>query len=284
VNLHQLIRNILREKIAPKLSTFTTKKVSDDQKNFGLQKVGWGSSIPLYKALKSILQHMGIKITRYLGSGTFGHAFLTSDRKVLKITSDPMEVQAYQRIKNVNSNHLPKIYQIVKIKTNNDFSHYIYAVLKEFTFHNDKYKQRIEQLMSDYEELATILKQEMELHFMRKIDGNDYDKIMPSTYEDLLFVSLRGDITSESKILSIFYKLLTNENQPTLTWFIKETMGLLNDMRSLGMKEDDIKASNIGIQNKHLIYFDPRLQDQESQAERMKMEPEFTLTGPHANL
>lgn len=284
MTLHQYIRNILREAIAPKLSTFTSKKIAGDQKNYGRQKVGWGSSILLHKALKSIIQHLGIKITRYLGAGMYGHAFLTSDRKVLKITSDPMEVQAYQRIKNANSNHLPKIYEIVKIKTSNDFSHFIYAVLKEYTFHNNKYVKSIEQLMSNYEEFATILKQEMELAFGRSIDGNDYEKVMPLNYEDLLYVSLRGDITSESKILPIFYKLLKNEQQLTLIWFVKETVSLLDDMKSLGMKEDDIKSSNIGIQNKHLIYFDPRLQDQESQSERMKMEPAFTLTGPHANL
>lgn len=257
--IRQIIRTILLQELGPitndpKFSAFNNKNVIGINKYFGTYKMGYSQErqkeIKLYEILKSIKNKFGFKIKKFLGKGAYGYAFLTDDNKVLKITKDHTEALAMIRFKNLNSVHFPKVYSINKIKIGLDKEYFI--ILKEFIFHNQKYANNIKQI--------TQLLQDYVIKFADLSPDNKF----PSSYYALIRELIDENLNKESFIIKSFIEFLKNEEgipAKHVLWIFNETISLCSDLIAAGFKTEDIHAGNIGIKNKHLVYFDANSED-----------------------
>lgn len=236
-NLRLHIRNLLRknlfednyvqhfEKIKSGVANTLAKKNQEEL----FQK-------PVARILDALHKQLGIKFSKFLGSGNFGVAFLTDDGKTIKITSDKSEAIEANRYIGKEVQHLPKVYKIMKIKlTNNDDA---YVIIKEFILQNEQFVKFLTSMCQDFTD---------ELKKYNHYFDNDFPKhILKYIYEASI-----NNLNNKD-----FVDYLKLNNQPNLVWLANQLVELINEMQSLNMQSDDIKPNNLGIKNKKLIYLD----------------------------
>ncbi len=257
--IRQIIRTILLQELGhisndSKFFTEEERRSNRISKSVRNKDVGYGLSknldymTPLAKILKAVVQKTGIKPVKFLGKGSFGFAFLTADGKTMKLTKDQHEVQMAFKILKLNSIHFPKIYDVFKLKLDNMFDGFV--IIKDYVFHNEKYTDSINSLRKQFRNVAEQFRIE-------------YSANMPSDISGLIALIQGGFYSRNDENIQKFFKFLNENNYKNLLWFVKETIDIAHELHSLGVKELDFNGNNIGIKNKHLVYFDaPDYSDQ----------------------
>ena len=161
-----------------------------------------------------------IKIIKTLGESS-GVAYLTSNNRVLKITSSEPEIKVSSMLMDNPSEYFPEIYKIKRI-TNNGW----YIILKEFIPEiNDKFKGYFNEL---------------EKHMSEWAEHEYPDEL---TSHKLIDVKDSGFIDYLSDIEPHLVKMYTDLNN--IQEFGGQSIEIL-----------DIHEDNLGWKNNHLVLFD----------------------------
>lgn len=214
----------------------------DDFQN--LQAHADGEHDGIYK--KSISRYLNViknklhlNPVKLLGKGNFGIAFLTSDNKTVKITTDKSEVVEAKKYMGKNVHHIPNVYNVLKLKVddNND----VYVIVKEFILQNKKYVHFLYDLQRKWEEQM--------VEFVKRF--NEEFPVRQEYFVDIVF---KEEISFDK--IEKFLNFSESLNQPLVTWYARQTYDLLLEIMGLDIDSTDIKPENLGIRNRQLIYFD----------------------------
>lgn len=197
--------------------------------------------IQLY--MKALKEKFGIEPQRFLGAGDFGFAFLSTDNKTIKITSDKSEVVEAQKWKDKNPEHLPKIFNIIKVKVGNGHDD-AYIIVKEFILHNPGFMNIVKGLEK---QLSYYLN---DYHMKQGVH------VFPFFIE-AFFDQLSNEQLSPEDINKFVSYLQKQENTKYLVWYVQQIYYLYEEMAQLGIESKDTYAKNMGIKNKRLIFLDP---------------------------
>tara|TARA_R110000851_G_scaffold57296_1_gene133498 strand:- start:4890 stop:5471 length:582 start_codon:yes stop_codon:yes gene_type:complete len=172
------------------------------------------------KHLPRIEDMFGVEVIKTLGESS-GVAYLTSDNKVLKITSSDGEVKVSGKLMGNPSKYFPEIYKMEKL-TNNGW----YVILKEFIpTINDNIKKIFKELDSYMSEWAEH-KYPDELTSHKLIDVRDTGFMDFLNEEEPHLVQIYTDLNNIQQIASEWVEIL------------------------------DIHEDNFGWKNNHLVLFD----------------------------
>ncbi len=197
--------------------------------------------IKLY--LKALNEKFGIIPKKFLGAGDFGFAFLTQDNKTVKITSDKSEVVEAKKWMDKNPEHLPKIYNLIKIKVGNGQDD-AYAIVKEFVLQNKSFITLINNLQ---QELSTYLN-----HYHILVPQNVFPHFLEKFFDEL-----SSENISPEDINKFIYFLQKEHVSKYLIWYVQQIYYLYEEMAQLGIDSKDTYGKNMGIKNRKLIYLDP---------------------------
>lgn len=264
--MHNKIRHIIREHL---------KQLFEDVDFYGLQATvdqdGGINSGKLYKRqvqdyLRVLYNKLGVKPVKFLGAGHFGFAFLTDEGQTIKITSDKSEVVEAKKWMDKNPEHLPKIFNVFKIKVG-DGSVEVYAIVKEYILQNNSFIKLIKNLESELDDwLSQYHVDKIEApnsnseNIQKEIEEaffwpNDADKFPTRIRE--LFNSLQDKQISPNEIAKFASYLKHNKVSNQLIWYFQQLYFLYEEMNSIGIKSSDTWAKNMGLRNKQLVYLDP---------------------------
>ena len=77
-----------------------------------------GEELVDYELTEKMIQELDAKygIKEHIGGGMWGIAFLTHDNKVLKLTTDQLEIEAAEEIKNIKHGPFAKVYETGSVR------------------------------------------------------------------------------------------------------------------------------------------------------------------------
>lgn len=264
--MHNKIRNIIRESL---------RQFFEDVDFYDLQatvdQAGGINSGKIYKRqvqdyLKAISYKLGVNPVRFLGAGHFGFAFLTDKGQTIKITTDKSEVVEAKKWMDKNPEHLPKIFNVFKIKVG-DGNNEVYAIVKEHILQNKGFIKLLKNLEATLDEwLRQYHSDKIEAHnsnnenlelkeFFFNSNLEDYDKFPTGIRE--LFNDLEDGQISADDIAKFMSYLKHNKVSNQVRWYFEQICLVYEEMNSLGIKSSDTWAKNMGLRNKQLVYLDP---------------------------
>ena len=114
--------------------------------------------------LDSIKNYFGIGTLNYIDSGMFGHAHVTDDGRILKLTKDHTEASNCLKIKGKKNNHIADIYDVAKFKMRG-VEHF--AILQE----------KLDTTAIDFDVAFKKISSAFENSLNRHLDASTVDKI-----------------------------------------------------------------------------------------------------------
>ncbi len=182
--------------------------------------------IPTEEYIDKVLDTMNIPSTKFklLGEGAYGFALDLGD-SILKITTDKNEVYYAEKLMNIESKNLVKVYQVVEIK-----SKYQYA--KIYAIHQEK-------LITEFDDRIKNM-----VWYLSK-----HNPVTPA----LLANSLTNDI-----ILDFFRSKFIGWTDDMILHCFDMIKQMYLEAQKYNLPTDEIHCNNVGIRKdtKDLVYFD----------------------------
>lgn len=172
----------------------------------------------------------GVKIDKFLGSGSWGAAYSTTNNKVLKFTYDSKEYEAARPLIGRKNTYLVDLYGVEKLGKGN------YAILMEkIQPMNDKYRKDIENFdrLIDKQDIVGAMSVEI---------GKSWADILSDGYNEDTAAYLASKNT-ESNIMS-----------PVDVY--KNLLKIYEEAEDNGVMLTDMHLENLGIKNGHLAALD----------------------------
>ncbi len=249
--LSEMIRGILRKSFLNE-KEFETFKSDIEKKDTFLVGHGqlYNRSIESY--LKAITDKLGVIPDKFIGRGSSGYAFLTTDGKVLKITTDISEIIEAKKYFRKDVNHLPKIYNIYKIQVGKYENKEIYCILKEYILQNERFIELLDsaktELNYQLKKFSRHLRLSPQTH--KGVDNQNFPNSMYS-----LLTKINDNSVRESNI-QLFLQYLKKESKPITYWFALQIISLNKELEKFNIMSRDFTPNNMGIKNKKLIFLD----------------------------
>ena len=215
---------------------------------------------------KSFAEKMSLGTPQHLGGGGFGEAYLINNNNVLKLTTDPCEVDAAGKIHRAKPRtlvYVDKIYKVIET----DLNILVYALIEDYI---------ADKPVKEFYRLEDVL-----------------SKITYDFYNKYLRILLKGNGREEFKGKGLndfpeLAKLILTQNPDANVSAVdrekayKYIMGLYDikmDLMRLGIKSTDfMEAKNLGYSNDVLMFFDIG----GCIAEEPNIPPENTITLPES--
>ncbi len=248
--LSQFIRGVLRSSLLNEDDDFShlQKQIYDKgSKNNGEL---YDREIQVY--LKALKDKFGIIPKQYLGSGNFGYAFLSTDGQTIKITSDKSEVVEARKWKDANPKHLPKVFNIIKIKVgdqNRNGAEDVYVIVKEHILQNPGFIKVIDSFEETFDKLLSLY------HF------SESPRPKFPVNATMFFAYCLGDKILQEELIKFINFAKQKGASNYLLWYVEQIISIYKELRGLGIESTDTYGKNIGIKNKQLIYIDPGFGD-----------------------
>ncbi len=198
---------------------------------------------PLSVFLDILKNKLNLDIQSYLGDGSWGVAFKTSDNKTVKITGDKSEAVEALKIKNNNLKHIPEIYAVHKLEIKNNLD--VYVIIKDFTLQNKKFKKFLYDLFAHLNGLVNMFRDE-------------YPKFRYKFNERTTFLIdslLTGEI-SQKEWQQFSEYAINNTKHKYVPWLLNQVYEIIEELRGLGISYADIKPDNLGLKGRNLVFFD----------------------------
>jgi len=204
----------------------------------------------------------------YIGSGANGYAYKTNDNKILKITTDPTEVEAAIKLKGEKPYYLAWIYDVYKI-INEDEGEIIFAILEEFI--PDKPKNLFIKYIDGYNNISNLTEKFDFIKYIKKFFNRNFLRTNAFNYLNFLKIIslyLNGDISKEN--LKKYNLNLSDDNLNKLKQ-INNTIPILDiynfmigmvnihtELDGYGLRRynDYANVDNLGYKNNILKLFD----------------------------
>lgn len=195
---------------------------------------------------KLISDKYKINITKQIGKGSYGIAFLTDNKKVFKITTDDWEYETAKKIGDGNK-QLVNYYNFFKLSGDNKI---IYAEdiidFDDFEMDGNPEKLNLYGILMDY---------------VDEVEDEVIKKIIIKMSIPLKFNINWGEYLHDSNFISKkrlnFYNIpTTDENLNKLKWTLTQFNGIFNELEENNIEQVDIGLGNIGIKNDSLVLYD----------------------------
>jgi len=172
----------------------------------------------LYSYVSFIANQLGEELLQYknIGSGQFGTAFMLKSGKVLKLTSDMLEAMTAYYLSDKNTEFVVNYYDVRRIVGSKDKNLYV--------------------IIMDYAEPVKMSEKEKYLWYLDE------------KYLDC-------DVDEFIKNMNYPWKITENVIS-YLKHFWYNMIGMLQELKELGIKNADIHSDNLGMINGKMILFD----------------------------
>lgn len=168
------------------------------------------------------------KVTKFIGSGEHGDAYLTEDDKVVKITTDKSEYDESRKLLNKKPTHLPIIYDCFSVESKR-LTRPLWIIVLEHLEH-DKEKQRYL-----FTKLEDAFENDLRLDFFEQLSS--YQVGMISTDEMIDYLNH----LEISKSVADYYG---------------QMISMIDEMKKYNIKSIDYVPTNLGFRGKTLVFFD----------------------------
>lgn len=195
------------------------------------------------KDVEKLASIMGVTIDKQLGNGSYGMAFLTTDNRVIKLTTDEWEILSAKKIGSGNE-YLVDYYQVEKVSGN------LYAKnWSDYYWDEDDDKSDPEDL-----DLYVILMSKIEM-----ITDPIINKICRRMSHKLKFNVKYKEYLYQDNLVSIETLKswsMDDSNIDKLEWVVNSFKEMFKELESNGINQVDMSSGNIGMRNDHLCLFD----------------------------
>lgn len=172
----------------------------------------------------------GVKIDKFLGSGSWGAAYSTTNNRVLKFTYDSKEYEAARQLVGRKNTYLVDLYGVDKLGKGN------YAILMEkIQPLDDKHRKAVENFdrLIDKQDIVGVMSVEI---------GRSWADILSDGYNEDTAAYLASK-NSQSNIMS-----------PLEVY--KNMLKIYEEAEDSGVMLTDMHLENLGIKNGHLAALD----------------------------
>lgn len=168
------------------------------------------------------------KVTKFIGSGEHGDAYLTKDDKVVKITTDKSEYDESRKLLGKNPTHLPIIYDCFSVESKR-LTRPLWIIVLEHLQHSKK----IQELL--FNTLRGAFEEQLKIDLLETIESYQIDMI--STDEMI-------DYMNHLKV-----------NKHVLDYY-GQIIDMVDEMKKYGIKSIDYGPNNFGFRGNTLVFFD----------------------------
>lgn len=168
------------------------------------------------------------KVTKFIGSGEHGDAYLTEDNKVVKITTDKSEYDESRKLIGKTPTHLPIIYDCFSVESKR-LTRPLWIIVLEHLQHSKK----IQELL--FNTLRDAFEEQLKIDLLETIESYQIDMI--STDEMI-------DYMNHLKV-----------NKHVLDYY-GQIIDMVDEMKKYGIKSIDYGPNNFGFRGNTLVFFD----------------------------
>lgn len=168
------------------------------------------------------------KVTKFIGSGEHGDAYLTEDNKVVKITTDKSEYDESRKLIGKTPTHLPIIYDCFSVESKR-LTRPLWIIVLEHLQHSKK----IQELL--FNTLRGAFEEQLKIDLLETIESYQIDMI--STDEMI-------DYMNHLKV-----------NKHVLDYY-GQIIDMVDEMKKYGIKSIDYGPNNFGFRGNTLVFFD----------------------------
>lgn len=168
------------------------------------------------------------KVTKFIGSGEHGDAYLTEDDKVVKITTDKSEYDESRKLLNTRPTHLPIIYDCFSVESKR-LIRPLWIIVLEHLEHN---------------------RNEQEFLFGRLESAFEYD--LDLNLMDELF-SYQVDHKTTDEMIDLLNHLNISDE---VVYYYDQIIAMIDEMKKYGIKSIDYGPNNLGFRGDTLVFFD----------------------------
>lgn len=168
------------------------------------------------------------KVTKFIGSGEHGDAYLTEDDKVVKITTDKSEYDESRKLLNKKPIHLPIIYDCFTVESKR-LIRPLWIIVLEHLEHNRKEQEYL------FNHLEDAFEDDLGLNFMDELSSYQVDHNSTEEMIDLLnHLNITEDVVD----------------------YYGQIIDMIDEMKKYGIKSIDYGPNNFGFRNNTLVFFD----------------------------
>lgn len=189
-----------------------------------------------------VVREIGLGNPKYVGGGSYGHAYKVGEDQLFKITTDPSEADAALKIRSFRPKHIASVYNVWKI-VDTDENKYYYGILSEFV--DDKRPDYFHSLLNDFQTIADAAEQPDFVRLIKRHYRKNFN------YEELLN-GLKYILTANPELN------ISDERRKEVYNFMVGIVNIMNDLNTMGLnKIDDFSnMDNLGIEDGILKFFD----------------------------
>ena len=168
------------------------------------------------------------KVTKFIGSGEHGDAYLTEDDKVVKITTDKSEYDESRKLMGKNPTHLPIIYDCFVVESKR-IVRPLWIIVLEHLEHNRMIQQLLWYSLSDAFEEQLLL---------------DLSEVIESYQVGIVSKNEMNDYKNDLKITK------------NVTDYYDQIIDMIDEMKTYDIKSIDYGPNNFGFRGDTLVFFD----------------------------
>lgn len=168
------------------------------------------------------------KVTKFIGTGEHGDAYLTEDDKVVKITTDKSEYDESRKLIGKTPTHLPIIYDCFTVESKR-LTRPLWIIVLEHLKHKRKEQELLWYGLSD------AFEEQLKLDLLEVIESYQVDMI--STNE---MVDYMNHLDINDRILNYYGQIIK----------------MIDEMKKYGIKSIDYGPNNFGFRGDTLVFFD----------------------------
>jgi hypothetical protein len=168
------------------------------------------------------------KVTKFIGSGEHGNAYVTDDDKVVKITTDKSEYDESRKLLGKNPVHLPKIYDCFSVESKR-IVRPLWIIVLEHVEHNRKEQEYL------FNHLMDAFEDDLGLNLMDELSGYQVDVYSTDEMVDYLnHLDISDDVVD----------------------YYGQIISMIDEMKRYGVKSIDYGPNNFGFRGDTLVFFD----------------------------
>lgn len=168
------------------------------------------------------------KVTKFIGSGEHGDAYLTEDDKVVKITTDKSEYDESRKLLNKKPIHLPTIYDCFSVESKR-LTRPLWIIVLEHLRHNRKEQEYL------FNHLEDAFENDLGLNFMDELSSYQVDH---NTTDEMIDFLNHLNVTED------------------IVEYYGQIISMIDEMKKYGIKSIDYGPNNFGFRGNTLVFFD----------------------------